>query len=788
MTALPDFSAATTLAHLQEESALFVRRMREHGLAPFTGADSSAGMEYELQVAVAGSQDTVDLPAAIRQSGYYRNIEKRTARGDLPLRSLLDLNAFLNHNPSAVWENSWVRFEEHLLGPLAATVLATDFLADKQQPAGPQRQDLHRYRVTQGGKRYLRLPVSYLLKLALAAIIEPRYGLPHTLQRTGLQLLDHFLSDNTSPEILSLSVPSAANGSIGPQAARETARTFLVSQLLCQYANIGFGLAASGQRCLIYNAPHAPSRQKQLNELVPDGYYRHLFMSPCLSGWDRGEEKHRYMSLCHQTLSRSQLNALAKLKDAGIITNNLVVLPNTSTTCLANNGTHVSLGSRLLTTMATGSEQGFSAGVEKYLGDLVIKVVEHFLPLLVGTYTAAPYRIDFADFHPEKVLGFLPHELDYTHLRMLWRRWKKKAAIRVLGQSVTPFGPRRLDDFLARVLRLHGDLIPDFRLIDYFITLLSTDTAPALNGAPSNQESLKAELAELGIFDARMSIYLPYRLRACHLMGYSGFEGRSYSLFPSFVGDMAEAVDLQNLLTAVAYRLVLEGRICHADIPDQPFIESERRQIFFAAAIGIPTVYIRADTANRLLRQILSFVDHQRQSRRYRNYIRITVADYRLALLKFLEETGQDTMARLDGGRQLIGLRQRLEDPGRTAWHRIIDGAASGMGSRRSAARLPAQEVNSATESYYRTTLRLAQMAEGYAVLKEDCRRLQKTDPLLVGQVMAAMDRSCSPIDFLNRVEPDIIGEDATAETIRNVLHLALAVIDAERTRSRSAI
>jgi hypothetical protein len=76
-------------------------------------------------------------------------------------------------------------------------------------------------------------------------------------------------------------------------------------------------------------------------------------------------------------------------------------------------------------------------------------------------------------------------------------------------------------------------------------------------------------------------------------------------------------------------------------------------------------------------------------------------------------------------------------------------------------------------------------MTEGYRVLKEDCSRLQKTEHQLVQQVMAAIDPSCSPVDFLNRVESDIIGEDATAETIRKVFHLALAVIDAERTRSR---
>ncbi len=169
---------------------------------------------------------------------------------------------------------------------------------------------------------------------------------------------------------------------------------------LVQYADKTFGLEESGQRCLLYSAPHAPSRQKLLNSLVPDDFYCQLFISPCLSGWDRGEAKYRYMELCHKTLSRSQLNTIGKLKDAGIITNNLVVLPNTSNTCLANNGTHVSLGSRVLTAMARDQGSPFTPLTEKYFGDLVIKIVEHFLPLFVNTYSAAPYRIDFGEFHP----------------------------------------------------------------------------------------------------------------------------------------------------------------------------------------------------------------------------------------------------------------------------------------------------------------------------------------------------------------------------------------------------
>src|SRR5437764_636192 len=112
------------------------------------------------------------------------------------------------------------------------------------------------------------------------------------------------------------------------------------------------------------------------------------------------------MHLCHQVLSRSQLNAVAKLREAGIITNNLVVLPNLSNISLANNGVHLSLGSLRLSERAADPASGFAGAAEKYLGDLVIKIVEHFLPLFVGSYSAAPHRINFGDFHPERMLGF----------------------------------------------------------------------------------------------------------------------------------------------------------------------------------------------------------------------------------------------------------------------------------------------------------------------------------------------------------------------------------------------
>ncbi|MDP3481641.1 MAG: hypothetical protein Q8R88_17895, partial [Desulfoprunum sp.] len=409
---------------IEAEAASFSRRIRKSSLQPFAVGDTSTGMEYELQVAVQGEHNAVDLPLSIRESSFFRNTVKRAARGDLPPWSIDSLREFLYHNDTEVWENSWIRMQEDRLCDYAKKLLNHDLLADKNQPDGPKREDLQRFSVVVKGQTWLRLPISYLLKLALADAIGSSSSISPAIFKAGRDLLPHFLSDNTSPEILSFTIPLASDGQVGRMAARETARSFLLSQILVQYANSKLGLLESGQKCLLYNAPHAPYRQKKLNEIVPDGFYRHLFMSPCLSGWDRGEEKHQYMALCHRTLSRSQLNTIGKLKDAGIITNNLVTLPNTSNTCLANNGTHVSLGSRFLTGLAADSGSGFTPTVEKYMGDLVIKIVEHFLPLFVTTYTAAPYRIDFADFHPEKVLGFLPHELDYTHLRMLWRRWQ----------------------------------------------------------------------------------------------------------------------------------------------------------------------------------------------------------------------------------------------------------------------------------------------------------------------------------------------------------------------------
>ncbi len=748
---------------------------------PFGWGDTTAGSETELQVAVEGARDRVDLPDFMVRSNFFANIARRTATGESPRSQLKALEHWLQDNPGNVWENSWVRLPLARLSPGALQVLQRDLLADKQRPELGQRQDVQQFLTGSLQDPILRLPVSYLIKLALADALGTQPTLPVQLQQMGTGLLDHFLNDNSSPETFSFYVvPLEQQGGRG--IAWETSQRFLFTQLLVMYANQAFGLMESGQRALIYFAPHPPIRQQKLNSLIPDSFYRELFMSPCLSGWDRGEEKHRYMQLCHQVLSRSQLNATIKLREAGIISNNLVVLPNVSNVSLANNGVHLSLGSRRLTEAMGDPGSGFSPAHEKGLGDLVIKVTEHFLPLFVGLYSAAPYRLAFTDFHPERALGYLPHELDFTHLRMLWRRWRKKARLSVLGQPITPFGPPWLDHLVSGAFGLRGDYVPDFRLIDYLVCLLSTERSPGLDGRLGNTEALRQDLAAMGVFDSQMSVYLLYKLREFQRMGFSGFEGRHYSLFESLEMDMGRAADLQNLLTALAFKYIAEGTLSHAHIPDDPTVESERRQVFFASAMGIPTFYVDPETPNLFLQRILAHTTHTRRSKRYSGYLRVKLQDYRRALLRMIQLDAMDLVEMLGLRDTLADLSERLEDPkGHSAEGRLTRGILDTLNAR-DPLKVDAETFNAGAERYYRQGLRHQHLREGMEFLEEGLRRIESR---LVGdeqlrQAFHALAPASSIPTYLHNVQKDLLDETLPLQELRRLINLSLLSIHFE--------
>ncbi|XPV75872.1 MAG: hypothetical protein ACNI27_14710 [Desulfovibrio sp.] len=743
-------------------------------IQPFTPERMTAGAENELQVAVKGAAKNVDLPDLIQNSSYYKDTRRRTARGDTSRTIIHDLERYLKDNPDNVWENSWVRFPRRLLNTGAAKVLKRDLQQDRSDPHSPYRSDIDHYIIQKNGEEYVRIPISYLLKISLADIL---HTLPSTFleKTTAENFLNHFLSDNTSPEIFSF-YPAPFGGEFrnGAGVAEETTRRFLLCQFLIAYANEKFELRNSGQEAVVYNAPHPPIRQKQLNESISDSFYRKLFMSPCLSGWDKGEEKKEYMGLCHKVLSRSQLNTIPKLKESGIITTNLVVLPNTSNICLSNNGTHISIGSTFLTNMLKNKSSGFAAKDEKYLGDLAIKITEHFLPLFTGTFSAAPYRLDFEDFHPEKALGFLPHELDFTHLRMIWRRWKKKAKLKVFGKSVTPFGPEMLDKAFSKIFRLRGDYVHDFRLINYFVSVMSMHKAPALNGVEGNQLQLRRRLAEQGVFSENMSTYLLCKLRREHQMGFSGYEHRYFSLFESLLDDMSQAATLQGLITALAWKYMLEGKVRHHDIPDTPAIESERRQIFFGTAIGIPTFYVRNNTRNKFIKHILKNTKKSRTSRRYKGYLRVYNHEFRTALIRTIRHDAPELVEMFQAENILNELDRRVCEP-----HKY--GAAARLSRsiiKRAGARTPmdlsGKEFNRAAEKYYREDLRKHTTREGFSLLWQDMRK--ESTARKVTQILP--DRfNNSGGNFLHKMEQRAVTDSLSGTEARDMTVLLISAI-----------
>ncbi len=236
---------------------------------------------------------------------------------------------------------------------------------------------------------------------------------------------------------------------------------------------------------------------------------------------------------------------------------------------------------------------------------------------------------------------------------------------------------------------------------------------------PGNTARLAAELDQLGIVDRRMSFYMPLRLRQLETVGYSGFEARYYSLFPSYDRDMAPAVDLQQLLLAASYQIALEGAIGHEHIPDDPTSESERRQPFFFRAAGLPAFYVHKRTRNELLRRILRHCKNTRSSWRHTDYLRVSISDYCHALLAFLEEAAGGIVEDFGANLLLGDLRWRLADSRMRASERVVSKVLN-ICDQRDAMRTNAAEFNRATENYYRNDLRQAQLSEAMHHLRED--------------------------------------------------------------------
>jgi hypothetical protein len=265
--------------------------------------------------------------------------------------------------------------------------------------------------------------------------------------------------------------------------------------------------------------------------------------------------------------------------------------------------------------------------------------------------------------------------------------------------------------------------VPDSRLIDYPVALPSTPASPALDGALGNTDRLKEDLDALGIFNRHMSFYSLFRQRLFGSMGFAGFEARHYSLFPSLTHDLPHAANLQMLITSLAFKYIVNRQVDHAHIPDTPFVESERRQAFFAAAAGVPTFYVRRDTGNRFLLDILARTRAVRYSHRYKGYLRVTLDDYRRALLDVLREDAADLIEMNGMTDTMADLAERVSSPATHSAFARISRKVVGESGRRNWQSLTANEFNGAAERYYREEARQDCLREGLDALRYELRQ-----------------------------------------------------------------
>jgi hypothetical protein len=284
-----------------------------------------------------------------------------------------------------------------------------------------------------------------------------------------------------------------------------------------------------------------------------------------------------------------------------------------------------------------------------------------------------------------------------------------------------------------------------------------------------------------------MSVYLLYKLREFGKMGFSGFEGRHYSLFENFEEDMGRAADLQTLITALSYKYMAQG-IDHGQIPDSPSLESERRQIFFGAAIGIPTFFVKKDTTNIFLNRILKKTDKVRSSQRYPGYLRVHNLEYRKALLAMIREDGADLVELLDLGATLKDLEQRIDEPELySAGGRLNAGILRELNAS-SPMSLDAREFNTGAERYYRTTLRQRHLVEAYGFLGDACRkhfqdRSGMDQP--VRKALAFTLQGQGSALFLERIKKGVLAEQADIPTLQKLMNLVLLTVHCEEIRTR---
>jgi hypothetical protein len=314
---------------------------------------------------------------------------------------------------------------------------------------------------------------------------------------------------------------------------------------------------------------------------------------------------------------------------------------------------------------------------------------------------------------------------------------------------------------------------------DFFVCLLG------------NHERLKDDLASMGISDPQMSLYMFLKPREFGAMGFSGVEGRHYSLFENFGRDLGNATSLQALVMALAYKLVVTGRVTHADIPDDPVLESERRQIFFGSAIDLPTFFVQQNSRNRFLQQILASTQRTRSSKRYPGYLRVYNTEYRHALIAFLQKEAAALIESQRHGHTLEDLKLRLDFPRECAASGKLTQQILERLNARDPMAVPAGQFNQVAEDHYREGLKKTHLAESVEYLERDLQRLDQAACLGDISIPKALDYNLngqSALTFLKNIKRDLLADALDVDTLQRLINLLIFTIHRDQLRAERTL
>lgn len=275
----------------------------------------------------------------------------------------------------------------------------------------------------------------------------------------------------------------------------------------------------------------------------------------------------------------------------------------------------------------------------------------------------------------------------------------------------------------------------------------------------------------MGVSDRNLKLYLPFGLREPENIGFFGFEGRHYSLFESMGDDFAPAADLQQLITLLAYKYAVSDQYTHRHLPDDPSSESERRLPFFCAALGLHAFNVRLNTTNNLMHRLAAMTKGSSASR-HSDYIRLELSQYRLALLRLIEEDGADCIELLGLKPMLEDLRSRIQHPELTACGKLMNGIVQRCGKSNALA-VDAREFNIAAEHYYRVELKQKHLRESLRFIRNTLK--DQTTARIAGLHWIFGD--LSPTHFLNEIEDSLVQDNLKPAQLRALLNLVLSII-----------